>query len=142
MRIKVAAALVAVSVLAGGCAGTPAGDALRVATATVANPVDANDIYAAENAYAVALELAVEYRRYCWARPYKVLMADPIARPVCERRREVVRLIQRYRPAAGTALAEAKAFVAQNPTLSAAGVIGAAWTAIRQFQAAVPAVKA
>lgn len=140
-RIGIAGVLLAISLTLGGCAGTKLGDLWQKATADFANPVDRTDIHRAELAYAAALELAVEYRRYCWSAPYATLMADPVARPICEKRRAAVRLMQRYRRIAGVALGEAQQFVANNPTLSAAGIVGAAWSAIDNFQRAIPAAK-
>lgn len=124
-----------------GCAGTRVGDLLQVATSSVVNPIGATDIYRVKNAYAAALELAVEYRQYCWSKPYDALMADPVSKPVCERRRAVVRFAQSARQNAGGAIAAAENFVAANPTLNASTVIGAAWQAVAAFQNSVPLPK-
>lgn len=136
LRIAAAIALVALSL--GGCAGTKVGDALHVVTATVANPVGTTDIYRVKNGYAAALALAVEYRRYCWSKPYAALMADPVSKPICEKRRAVVRVAQKARQNASGAIRAAETFVANNPTLNAASVVSAAWQAVTDFQNAVP----
>lgn len=128
----------AVTLSLGGCAGTKVGDLLQAATTTIANPVGTTDIYRVKNAYAAALELAVEYRRYCWSKPYAALMADPVSKPVCEKRRAVVRFAQVAQRNASGAVVAAENFVANNPTLNASTVVGAAWQAVTDFQKAVP----
>lgn len=140
-RINLAAALVAISLALGGCAGTQFGDFIKFATASVANPVTATNIYQAKNTYAVALTLADEWRTYCFSMAYKAVMADPVARPVCSKRRTVVRAILKYGPKARDALAQAETFVANHPTLDASLVIRAAIDAVAQFRAVVPATK-
>jgi hypothetical protein len=111
------------------------------ACTTFRNPISDVDIYRVKNTYAAALELAVEYRSYCWARPYAVLMVDPIARPLCERRRPIMRAIQSAQINAGAAIVEANRFVRDNPTITAASAIDAAWTAVTNFKNAVPVVR-
>lgn len=130
--------ILAVALSLGGCAGTPVGDALRVVTQTITNPVGATDIYRVKNAYAAALSVVVSYREYCWARPYAVLMADPVSKPICEKRRQVVRVAQSARRKARGALTAAENFIANNPTLNAATAVQAAWTAVADFQNSVP----
>lgn len=141
MRRPLLAALLAACLA--GCASLPGplGDAIRVVSTTIANPVNQTDIYRAKNTYAATLELAAEYRRYCWSRPYAALLADPVARPICERRRAVVRAFQSARGNAGAALVAAENFIADNPTLNAASAVSAAWKAITDFQSSVPAAK-
>ena len=85
--------------------------------------------------------LAADYRAYCWSRPYRVLMADPVAKPICEKLRPVVRAIQRAAVKAGSAIRSADNFVRNNPTVNAAAAISAAWAAVRRFQNAVPRVR-
>lgn len=137
-RIKLAAAAVAGSLLLGGCAGTPLGDMISLANAQIANPVSATNIYQAKNGYAAALELAGQWRAYCFGMTYKAIMADPVARPVCSNRRAVVRSIKTYGPPAGRAIADAEAFVSQHPTLDASVVISAAVQAVAKFRAIIP----
>lgn len=122
-----------------GCAGTPLGDALHAATATYANPLGPVDIYRVKNTYAIALELVAQYREYCWSRPYAVLMTDPVSKPVCQNRRAIVRLAQRTQIKARAAIGAAETFILENPRLSAATVISAAWKAVTDFQKSVPA---
>ena len=108
--------------------------------ATVTNPVTNLDIWRVKNTYAATLQLATSWRTFCYARPYATLMADPVAKPVCQNRRNTVRQIQKYQPLAGTAVRKADAFVSANPTVNAASLIGPAWDAVVAFQAVVPKV--
>lgn len=125
-----------------GCTGTtPLEQAVNALTSTVQNPVGEVNIYQVQNTYAAALRLTVEYRRYCWAKPYKDLIADPISKPICERRREVIRFAQKARKNARLAIDQAELFITNNPTLNAASVIQAAWTAVAAFQNATPTVR-
>lgn len=131
------------ALLLGGCGGSlpPISDifkAANAATVTIENPVDDVDIYRVKNAYAAALEVAAEYRRYCWARPYAVLLVDPVSKPVCERRRAVVRAFQSAQAKAKMAIDMADRFVVENPTINAISVVRAAWDAVQQFRAVVP----
>lgn len=142
MRIARFLAIGIVAAVLAGCGpGTRLGDFIQFATASTANPVSATNIYQAKNGYALALTLADEYRAYCWSAPYKALIADPVARPVCSRRRAVVRAILNYGPKAGSALAQAEKFVNDHPTLDASVVIRAAIDAVAKFRAVVPAMK-
>lgn len=138
-RISFAAALVAGAVLLSGCAGTPFGDAISIANAQIANPISATNIYQVKNGYAAALELAKGWREYCFSMSYKVIMADPVARPVCSSRRSVVRAIRTYGPPAGRAIVDAETFVSQHPTLDASAVISVAVQAVAKFRSVIPA---
>ena len=122
-----------------GCAGI--GTAFNVATSTITNPISSVDIYRVKNVYAASLQLAADYRTACWSKPYAVLMADPIAGPVCKSRRAVVRKIQAADAVASVAVRRADAFVKNNPTLNAGTVINEAWSAVTAFQAVIPSVK-
>ena len=108
--------------------------------ATVTNPVTNLDIWRVKNTYAATLQLAASWRSFCYARPYATLMTDPVAKPVCQNRRNTVRQIQKYQPLAGTAVRKADEFVRNNPTVNAAGAIGLAWDAVTEFQKVVPRV--
>lgn len=119
--------------------GNRLGDLITAATSTIANPVDTVDIYRVKNAYAAALQASVDWRAYCYARPYAVLMQDSFAKPVCQNRRSTVRMIQLAKAKAHSAVADAQDFVAQHSTLNASVVITAAWRAVTNFQNAVPA---
>ncbi len=132
--------VILIALAVSGCAGTKVGDLLSVATSTVTNPVRSVDIYRVKNVYAATLQLVVDYRKYCWDRSYAVLMADPVAKPVCRYRRIVVRTAQTTQVKAGSAIRSADSFVRDNPTLNASNVIGAAWQAVTDFQNAVPRV--
>lgn len=126
-----------------GCASLPGplGDAVRTLTTTINNPVGPVDIYRVKNTYAAALEVFAEYRRYCWSAPYRVLLSDPVAKPLCSNRRAMVRRLKAAEEKAFFAISEAENFVAANQTLNAASVISAAWQAVTDFQSAIPARK-
>lgn len=134
-RLVIAAAL---ALSLAGCAGTPAGDALRAVTATYTNPVGPVDIYRVKNTYAAALQIVVSYREYCWSKPYAALMADPVSKPICEHRRAIVRTAQSTRVKARAAITAAENFIASNPTLNAATAVAAAWQAVTDFQNSIP----
>lgn len=138
-RIRLATALVAGSLILGGCAGTPLGDIISLANAQIANPISATNVYQVKNGYAAALQIAADWRQYCFSMKYKVLMADPIARPVCSSRRSVVRSLKAYGPMAGQAVRDAETFVVQHPTLDASAVISVAMQAVARFRASIPA---
>lgn len=106
----------------------------------ITNPVSSIDIYRVKNTYAATLQLARDWRAYCYSRAYSVIMADPVAKPVCQNRRQTVRQIQKYQPLAGTAVRRADEFVRNNPTVNAGGAIGLAWDAVTEFQRVVPRV--
>lgn len=114
------------------------GDVFKLVTASIDNPISGVDIYRVKNTYAAALEIAAEYRRYCWSASYKVLMSDPVAKPLCQKRRAVVRAIDSADDKASAAIGAAESFVAKNPTISAITVIGAAWDAVTAFKASIP----
>lgn len=126
----------AVALSLAGCAGTPFGDALKVATSTYTNPVGPVNIYQVKQGYAAVLEVANGYREFCYAQPYAVLMKDPIAGPVCKSRRSVIRAIQSADTKAFNAITRAAAFIRANPTINAASVIREAWAAVQDFQSA------
>lgn len=111
-----------------GCAGIP-------------NPVSGTNIYQVKTVYAGTLELVVKWRELCWSRPYAALMADPIARPICQDRRSRLRAIQSADTKAFAAITTAENFVTNNPTLNAGTAVSVAWDAVTIFQRAVPAVR-
>ena len=130
-----AAVILSLGVLLGGCPATT-GNIFQ----GVANPVSNVDIYRVKNTYAATLQLAKDWRAYCWSKPYSQVVADPIMKPVCRDRRNTVRQIQKYQPIAGLAIRKADQFVVANPTVNAAAVIGLAWDAVTDFQRVVPKV--
>lgn len=138
-RIRLATILVAGSFVLGGCAGTPLGDMISIANAQIANPITATNVYQVKNGYAAALQVAADWRQYCFSMKYRAIMADPIAKPVCSSRRSVVRAIRTYGPVAGKAVQDAESFVAQHPTLDASTVISVAMQAVAKFRAVIPA---
>jgi hypothetical protein len=103
------------------------------ACATIPNPISGVTLYQVKNVYAIGLQLVVDYRNYCWARPYTVLMADPVAAPICKNRRPNVR-------AAQAAKAVAKKAVDTATQLNTGSYISAAWDAVNIFRSSVPAV--
>jgi hypothetical protein len=125
----------------GGCAGTPVGDAIRVATSTIANPVKEVNIVQVKTGYAAVLEIAASYRDYCWSKPFAALMADPIAKPVCEHRRSIMRAVDKADDHAFDAITRAETFIRNNPTINAVSVVREAWAAVQDFQnaATIPA---
>lgn len=132
------------AVLAAGC--TTGGNIFQ--GGSVVNPVTSVDMYRVKNVYAATLELVVKWREYCGipagaaasTRSYASLMADPIAKPVCQNRRATLRRIQSAQSKAGQAISYADGWVRANPTVSAASVIGPAWEAVTLFQQSVPRV--
>lgn len=140
MNRLLAPLVIAIALTLGGCGGN-VGGYISAVTTPITNPVSRTDIYRVKNVYAATLELAVKYREYCWSRPYRVLMADPVASRVCQSRRAVVQTIQRTQVKAKVAINRADAFVRSNPTFTAAAAISEAWAAVREFQNAVPGVK-
>lgn len=134
--------IISALVLCVALAGCQAGDFAKftsAVTTTIANPIGDVDIYRIDNTYAASLELFAEYRRYCWSAPYKTLMADPVASHACASRRPTVRALWSAKAKAKAAIITAKKFVANNPTLNAASAISAAWSAVTDFQNAIPA---
>lgn len=115
-----------------------AGKFVSVVTTSIDNPVSTVDIYRIKTVYATADQLVIDYRKYCWARPYAVLMADPIAAPICQNRRTVVRKAQTYRARASAAINAADKFVRANPTIGAKSLLDAAWSAVTVYRGAVP----
>jgi hypothetical protein len=105
-----------------------------VLTTTVTNPVAPVNIYQAKTVYDATLELTNGYRDYCYSKPFAVLMADPVSRPVCKSRRAIVRAMQAADDKAAAAMETATNFVRNNPTLDATSAIRAALTAVTEFQ--------
>jgi len=97
------------------------------------NPISGVTLYQVKNVYAIGLQLVVDYRNYCWARPYAVLMADPVAKPLCQNRRANVR-------AAQSAKVVAKKAVDTATAVGTGSYISAAWDAVNIFRSSVPAV--
>ncbi len=139
MRKILAATLLALTL--SGCAGSlppilenilniPAG----VLTTTIQNPVTPVNLYQAKQVYATTVDLANDYRNYCYSKPYKDLMADPVSQFICKYRRKVVRAIWIADDKAAAAIATADIFIKNNPTLDAPSAIRAAILAVTNFQ--------
>lgn len=141
MRLCVWRVLVLAGVLALGGCGT-VGDVVSRVGAGIAqgvpNPITQVDIYRVRNTYAASLEAAAAWRTYCYARPYAVLIRDPIARPICQDRRSVIRRLQDARPRVASAVRIADDFVTRNPTLDASTALRTAWDAIAWMQGMIP----
>ena len=135
-RILIAPAL-ALMLVIGGCAQLS--QILSTATTTIVNPVNSVDIYRVKNIYAASLQAAVDWRAFCWSKPYAALMADPVAKPICQHRRPWLRAIQLAKAKASVTINNAVVFVQQHPTLDATAVITAAWAAVTDFKNAIPA---
>jgi hypothetical protein len=103
------------------------------ACANVPNPISGVTLYQVKNVYAIGLQLVVDYRNYCWARPYAVLMADSVAKPLCQNRRANVRAAQKAKGVAKQAVDAATA-------VNSGSLISAAWDAVNIFRTSVPAV--
>jgi hypothetical protein len=127
--------LFALALPLGSCATNPI-----TAGGTIVNPITGVTIYQVKLVYATGLQLVVDYRKYCWARPYATLMADPVATPICQNRRAIVRKAQSAKAVASKAVRAADTFVKNNPTLNAGTLLSAAWDAVNVFQSSVPAV--
>lgn len=140
---RIIVALLALSLA--GCADGPSledlKNAVKVATTTIENPLDDVDIYRVKNTYAIALELSDQYRTYCWSAPFKALMGDAAAGPLCRSRREVVRSFQAAQIKAKKAIRAAEKFITMNPTISASTVVRAAWQAVSEYKNSVPAAE-
>ena len=129
--------VLAVSFALSGCAQL--GQIVSTATTTITNPVNAVDIYRVKNVYAATLQAAEDWRVFCWAKPYAAILADPVAKPICQHRRPWLRAIQAAQVKASSAVTSATAFVQNYPTLDASTAIAAAWAAVNDFKNAVPA---
>lgn len=136
--------LCAVALSLGGCAGglldpneksiLKGGQSL---VATISNPATPVTIYQVKAVYAAALDIANEYRGYCYARPFKTLMADPIAGPACKQRRAIVRALDGASETAANAIEAADDFIRRNPKISAATVVREAWAAVTNFKGVI-----
>ena len=101
-------------------------------TASINNPVGLNELAAVESVYNVAANAALVYR----GRPLCTRAALESPTNLCARRSFIVR-IQAADQKAYAAIRTARAFVTNNPTLSAVSAIGAARAAVTSFQNAL-----
>ncbi len=111
-----------------------------ITTGSVNNPITNTDVYRLKLGYKATGTLVEKWRGYCWARSYKSLLADPVAKPICQNRRATLRTIQSADDKTVEAIGRVDAFVKSNPTLSITSIIGPAWDALTKFQQAVPTV--
>ena len=142
--VRIFAAL-AITLAVAACAGSKVDEfvskAVTAISAPIDNPLGPVDIYRVKNVYGAALQVADDYRSYCWSKPYRVLIADPISKPVCENRRAVVRAMQRSAGTASRAIRAADTFIRNNPTGNAITYVNAAWDAVQAFRSSIPVVK-
>lgn len=125
--------IVALALSLAGCAGTV--DKINSVYTAVTSPTT---IYQVKNAYAAGDQLVIDYRKYCWSKPYAAIVTDPVAKPLCQNRRAIVRTAQSARAKASAAIKQAEAFIASNPTLNAGSVISAARSAVTAYRNTVP----
>lgn len=121
--------LALIALVLSGCAGTL--DKVNSVYTAVTSPTT---IYQVKNAYAAGDQLVIDYRTYCWSKPYAAILADPAAKSVCQNRRAVVRAAQAARAKASNAIHTAETFIAANPTLNASTVISAAMSAVTDYR--------
>jgi len=111
---------------------------LTACAGQIPNPFSTKNIYQTKLVYAATETAADKWRSYCWARPYAVLVSDPVAKPICSNRRPVARAIAKASRYAGDAIAKAQSFIAANPTLDASSLISAADQAVAAFSNVTP----
>ena len=140
-RKLLCASLLAASLTAGCVSLGPAKESVVKGgpsiTATIQNPVDSVDVYRTKNVFAATRVAVVRYREFCWGKPYREIMLDSVARPICENRRARVRAMQSADLKAERAIAMLDDFSRKNPNISAVSLAGAAWNAVSSFQATV-----
>lgn len=136
-------AICAVALSLGGCAGTPAGDAIGLATKQFANPVAPVNMYQVKLAYAGSQELVLKYQRDCFGSdlpPYPVtvvrIKADPVLSVQCSHRVSRYNGMKKAEGVAFNAVARADDFIARNPSGNAISYISAAWKAVSDYRAA------
>ncbi len=117
------------------------GKATTSLTTTITNPLGPVDIYRVKNAYAASLQLAADYRSYCWSKSYAAIVADPISKVACENRRAIVRAMQRTSSNASGAIRVADKFIRDNPNGNAISYVSSAWDAVQSFRSSIPTVR-
>jgi hypothetical protein len=140
-KYTIAPIVLVIALSLGGCFLDPngksvfkGGDSL---TASITNPVTPVNIYQVKSVYEKVVDIADEYRAYCYARSYKSLMADPIAGPVCKSRRSIITKLQDADDKAFEAIGKAEDFIKRNPKISAATVVREAWAAVTNFKGVI-----
>jgi hypothetical protein len=134
-NLRIAAAIAFIALSLGGCAGL--GDMLgmlsTIATLNVKNPVSGTTIASVESGYGIALAASVAYAdRYREGHRCTKTSLES-ATNLCSRR-SIVEKLQAADLKAQDAIADAKAFIARNPTLNAGAAIDAAQTAVAAFR--------
>ncbi len=127
--------------LAGCGPGSKLGGFVDAVTTPITNPVQPVNIYQTNLVYKATLKVANEWRDYCWARPYEVLMEDFIAQPVCQARRRTLRALKVADIEAFAAIQKATKFINENPTLDARTVLTAAWDAVNHYKTVAASTK-
>ncbi len=111
-------------------------------TATIDNPVTSQNPYQARLTLNLAVTAANRWSAYCWRRPYEQIMADPIAKPICQNRRSVRTALLAAGEKADRLIKRASDFVRANPKVSAVGLVDDAWAAVNEFRSQIPALPA
>lgn len=137
-------AILVVALSLGGCAGTPFGDAVRVATTEFRNPVTPTNIYQVKIAFAAGQDLVTRYQRDCFGGdlpPYPVtvlkIKADPILSVQCAHRVSRYKAMKGAENKAYNAIVQADEFISRNPSGNVAMYIAAAWKAVTDYRAKV-----
>lgn len=111
-------------------------------TAKIANPVTSQNPYQARLSLNLGLKAANRWASYCWRRPYEQIMADPIAKPICQNRGTVRASLFAAGEKADRLIKKATDFVRANPQVSAVGLVDDAWAAVNGFRSQIPALPA
>jgi len=100
----------------------------------LSSPATSVALYDAELGYASTQKLALRYYAYCFTNhTYAQILADPVAKPICQTRRTVWRKVQKADRYALQTITTA------NSVLTSSAV-DAAVAAVKAFTGAVPAV--
>lgn len=124
--------VLALSLSIAGCATLPNGTKVFLPTASIANPATPESLYDIKATYGIAQVASITYiDRYRSGNRCTKTRTESLTN-LCSRRSVVLRL-QRADAVAIDALAEATAFVTNNPTLDASDAIAAARKAVTIF---------
>lgn len=137
-------AVAAVALSLGGCAGTPSGDLLRLATKTVTNPVTPKNIQQVKLVFAATQDGVLLYQQECFGgttRPYPVtvakIKADPVLSVACAHRVSRYNVMKAAEDKAYNAITVAEDFIIRNPSGNAASYISAAWKSVTDYRAKI-----
>lgn len=99
-------------------------------TASISNPVGARELALVEQGYLLAGNAVKGFAAYCYP-------ASGIRPPGCAQRGPIMRAIKSADRKAYAAIVAARAFVRNNPNVSAVSAVGAARSAVNDFIAAL-----